>query len=539
MKTNKKIYPVALTAITLFLFLIIASSTAVASGQPAVKGSSLTAITDGNSVSSGNMHVYYLDSNGHVCELAWFNGKWYARDVTKDAGGQPAVNGSSLAGTVDGNSASSGNMHVYYLDSEGHVRELAWFNGKWYARDVTYDAGGQPAVKGSPLIALTDGNSASSGNMHVYYLDSEGHVRELAWFNGKWYARDVTKDAGGQPAVNGSSLAGTVDGNSASSGNMHVYYLDSEGHVRELAVFDGKWYPRDVTYDAGGQPAVNGSSLTAITDKNSASSGNMHVYYLDSNGHVRELAVFDGKWYPRDVTKDAGGQPAVNGSSLASTVDGNSASSGNMHVYYLDSEGHARELAMFNSNWYARDVTYDAGGQPAVNGSSLAGTVDGNSASSGNMHVYYLDSYGHVRELAVFDGKWVSGDLTALTTNTVVEVTQLEQINASLQNGPCLLKIGAEWCTPCKQMKPILNELATEYAGKATIMSVDINKSPKIAEYFGVEFIPDTSVIVGIENGAYVYMQNNGNITKDRSQARIIGLNSKQVYENIMNLALQ
>ena len=74
--------------------------------------------------------------------------------------------------------------------------------------------------------------------------------------------------------------------------------------------------------------------------------------------------------------------------------------------------------------------------------------------------------------------------------NAVVEVTQLEQINTSLQKGPVLLKIGAEWCGPCQEMKPILKELATEYEGKATIMSVDVDQSPKLADYFGVELYP-------------------------------------------------
>ena len=58
----------------------------------------------------------------------------------------------------------------------------------------------------------------------------------------------------------------------------------------------------------------------------------------------------------------------------------------------------------------------------------------------------------------------------------VVEATELGQINTSLQKGPVFLKIGAEWCPSCQSMKPILNELATEYRGKATIMSVDVTK---------------------------------------------------------------
>lgn len=122
---------------------------------------------------------------------------------------------------------------------------------------------------------------------------------------------------------------------------------------------------------------------------------------------------------------------------------------------------------------------------------------------------------------------------------TIVEVTQLEQINTSLQNGPVLLKIGAEWCEPCQEMKPILQDLATEYAGKATIMSIDVDKSPKLTDYFGVNSVPDSSVIVGIENNGYVYMQEDGKVSTDRFQSRILGLRDKQEFKNVLDLALQ
>jgi PKD repeat protein len=125
-----------------------------------------------------------------------------------------------------------------------------------------------------------------------------------------------------------------------------------------------------------------------------------------------------------------------------------------------------------------------------------------------------------------------------ISAPAVEEVTQLEQINTALHKGPVLLELRAEWCEYCQQLKPILQELATEYNGKATIMSIDIDKSPTLAAYFGVSIIPDSCVIVGTDNGKYVYMQENGITSKDRSQARIVGLNDKPVYEKVLDLAL-
>jgi thioredoxin 1 len=122
----------------------------------------------------------------------------------------------------------------------------------------------------------------------------------------------------------------------------------------------------------------------------------------------------------------------------------------------------------------------------------------------------------------------------------VVVITQLEQINTSLQKTPIFVKIGTRWCPECRSLKPVLENLAAEYRGKATIASVDADKNPELAEYFGVEIIPYSFVIVGIENGTYVYMQENGNVSTDISQARFVGRNytDEEMFKNVLDLAL-
>jgi thioredoxin 1 len=121
----------------------------------------------------------------------------------------------------------------------------------------------------------------------------------------------------------------------------------------------------------------------------------------------------------------------------------------------------------------------------------------------------------------------------------VVEATKLEQINSSLKKGPVLLKIGAKWCDACQEMEPMLAQLAAEYGDKVTVMTVDIDKSPKLADYFGINVIPDTSVIVGIKKGEYVYMREDGNVSTDRFKARILKLEDKEVFEKTLNFALK
>jgi thioredoxin 1 len=123
---------------------------------------------------------------------------------------------------------------------------------------------------------------------------------------------------------------------------------------------------------------------------------------------------------------------------------------------------------------------------------------------------------------------------------SVVVITQLEQINTSLQKTPVFVKIGTKWCPDCRSLKPILEKLAVEYQGKATIASIDADKNPELAKYFKIDFIPDSFVIVGIENGTYVYMQENGNVSTDRSQAMFVGRNNndEKMFEKVLDLAL-
>ena len=124
--------------------------------------------------------------------------------------------------------------------------------------------------------------------------------------------------------------------------------------------------------------------------------------------------------------------------------------------------------------------------------------------------------------------------------DSVVQITQLEQINTFLHKGPVFVEMKAQSCKPCQQTKPILEKLAAEYKGKATIASIDIYQSPELAKYFGGYNLPDAFVIVGTKDGKYVYINDNGNSTLDRSQARIIGLNAgnKNRFERIIDRAL-
>jgi len=83
-----------------------------------------------------------------------------------------------------------------------------------------------------------------------------------------------------------------------------------------------------------------------------------------------------------------------------------------------------------------------------------------------------------------------------------IEVTDANFKSEVLESTtPVLVDFWAEWCGPCKMIAPVVEQLATEYAGKLKVGKVDVDSNQQTSMQFGIRSIPTLLVF---KNGKVV-----------------------------------
>jgi thioredoxin 1 len=78
-----------------------------------------------------------------------------------------------------------------------------------------------------------------------------------------------------------------------------------------------------------------------------------------------------------------------------------------------------------------------------------------------------------------------------MRTMKLQQVTEQDfETEVLVSDVPVLVEFGATWCGPCKVVEPELVALAQDYAGRAKVLTVDIDQSPYLARQLGIQSVP-------------------------------------------------
>ena len=77
-----------------------------------------------------------------------------------------------------------------------------------------------------------------------------------------------------------------------------------------------------------------------------------------------------------------------------------------------------------------------------------------------------------------------------MSSANILELTTTNFDDETKAGEPILVDFWAEWCGPCRMVAPILEQIATDYQGKARVGKVNVDEHSSLAARYGVQSIP-------------------------------------------------
>ncbi len=82
-----------------------------------------------------------------------------------------------------------------------------------------------------------------------------------------------------------------------------------------------------------------------------------------------------------------------------------------------------------------------------------------------------------------------------MTARVVTDISFESEVVQSPR--PVIVEYWAEWCGPCRQVAPVLDSIAADYAGQVDLVKVNVDENPVIARRYAILAVPTVSVFAG------------------------------------------
>lgn len=114
--------------------------------------------------------------------------------------------------------------------------------------------------------------------------------------------------------------------------------------------------------------------------------------------------------------------------------------------------------------------------------------------------IFYYNSEAKASE--IYDSDDGEKDLASTDTAQIIELDDsafsAELIDDSgniIREKPFIIDLNAQWCGPCRALRPVLEKVQAYYGDKMQIYSVDVDRCPNSCQWFNVQYIPHLAFV--------------------------------------------